>query len=112
MLWNVILYSLFTNVGILSNSNVDQWKSMSIEYILGIASSNTIMYADSNTPVSAFDADGHAAASRRPYCIQSSDTKCIVDTGASEHIISGKDLSPSELLTIRKSEYKLDFQTE
>ena len=105
-----VLLSLFTIVGILPNSSVDRWKSMSIESIFGIASSNTIVSADSNTPVSAFDADGHAAASRRPYCIQSSDTKCIVDTGASEHIISRKDLSPSELRTIRKSEYKVDFQ--
>ena len=60
--------------------------------------------------MSAFDADGHAAASRRPYWFQSSDTKCIVDTGASEDIISKKDLSPSELQTVRKADYAFDFQ--
>ena len=64
-----VLFLLFTNVGILLNSSVDRWKSMSIESIFGIASSNTAVSAASNTPMSALDADGHAAASRRPYCI-------------------------------------------
>ena len=97
-----LLHSLFKSVGLLPKSTKDRWASLSHSTILGSSSaSETVVSANPNK----------ATASRAPRFIHTRDTRCIIDSGASDHIIFRKYLSKQELQTIRQARVPMDFQT-
>ena len=53
----------------------------------------------------------NANTSRGPQYIQTGDARCIIDTGASDHIMSRRYLTKKESKSIRKAPYALQFRT-
>ena len=107
-----ILFTLLMQIGVLSgvdDTNVDRWKHLPLSILLGDI--------EGDFPTQAYQPEivkwssSGAGASHGPRFIQTKDTRCIVDTGASDHIISRKHLTPAERRTIRKSSFGLSFQT-
>lgn len=87
-----VLHAIFTTIGILSPSAVDRWKCLALSELLGL---EHLPYGSRGGNVRII-----AKIARR-----------IVESGASDHIISRKHLTKKEMKSIRKAETSMQFQT-
>ena len=135
-----IFYSLFTHLGIISSddeANVDRWRHIPLPYLLGsksdprgirpvepqpqsISSETQSISSECLTDQSvqgirpgqpSKEVTVPSGARGGPRYVVTKKTRCIVDTGASDHIISMKHLTRDERKSIRKTEFGLSFQT-
>ena len=98
----------FIIVGILPSHKLDRWQCLPLSELLGLHVQE--QQPDKlGTPSSVADRSfGFRSGGKT---VMSKLARCIVDSGASDHIISRTHLTKQEMKSIRKADYVMTFQT-